>query len=263
MNPSRKLPSGLDDFACQLADAAGEKILPYFRSNLVIDLKPDETPVTAADREAEVTMRQLINQYYPNHGIFGEEYGLENSDSEFLWVLDPIDGTRAFVAGKPIFGTLIALLQDGIPIIGIIDQPFLKERWIGISGTNTTLNGNPVSTRDCPAISDAILNATSPDMFDDISGARFQTLSNMCQSTQYGGDCYGYALLASGFIDLVVESDLKPYDFCALIPVIEGAGGRICDWDGDVLNLQSSGHIIAAGNPDLADAVSDILSVKS
>ncbi len=255
-----QLPDGISGFAGALADAAGAEIVPRFRTAIDIESKADESPVTIADREAEAAMRRLINERYPGHGIIGEEYGSENAEAEFVWVLDPVDGTRAFIAGKPIFGTLIALLQGGRPVLGVIDQPVLRERWIGIAGEQTTLNGAPVTTRDCPVLSDALLNSTSPDMFDAEALSRFQALSAECGSTQYGGDCYGYALLAGGHIDLVVETDLKPYDFCALIPVVEGAGGRMCDWRGEALSLDSAGDVIAAGDPALADAAADILS---
>ena len=257
------LPDDLTDFACVLADIARENITPLFRSNISIDTKSDKSPVTLADREAEGAMRRLINRQYPNHGIIGEEYGDENISSDFVWVLDPIDGTRAFIAGKPTFGTLISLLYRNQPVIGIIDQPILKERWVGLAKIGTTLNGAPINTRSCPALSDAILNTTSPDIFDQSSLKTFNKLSNQCKSTLYGGDCYGYGLVACGLIDLVVESDLKPYDFCALIPVVEAAGGRMVDWSGDELSIQSSGKIIAAGDPGLSDVVSDILSSNS
>lgn len=253
----------LTSFACALLDVAREKIVPLFRSDMSVDTKSDNSPVTRADREAEGAMRQIINRQHPSHGIIGEEYGDENITSDFVWVLDPIDGTRAFIAGKPTFGILISLLYQNHPVIGLIDQPILRERWIGLAGIGTTFNGTPVRTRPCPALCDAILNTTSPEIFDQISLTKFNALSNECNFTQYGGDCYGYGLLACGLIDLVVECDLKPYDFCALIPVVEAAGGRVIDWNGDDLDVQSKGKVIAAGDPSLSDVVSDILSSNS
>lgn len=247
-------------FAASLADAARPKIAPRFRAGVDIVSKDDDSPVTIADREAEAEMRRLIEASWPEHGIIGEEYGREREDADFVWVLDPVDGTRAFIAGKPMFGTLIALMHEGRPVLGVIDQPVLEERWIGGDGHQTTLNGEPVQTRQCPVLSEALLNATSPDMFPPLDKEGFDRLAEQTGSVQYGGDCYGYALLASGHIDLVVESDLKTHDFCALIPVVENAGGRMCDWQGDDLTAGSDGRVIAAGDPGLADAAAEILS---
>jgi inositol-phosphate phosphatase/L-galactose 1-phosphate phosphatase/histidinol-phosphatase len=245
----------LDSFlslANELADAAGDAIRPYFRTALAIDDKADLSPVTVADRAAERAMRRMIGARFPAHGIIGEEYGRERDDAEFVWVLDPIDGTKSFISGVPLFGTLIALAQHGRPILGIIDQPISRERWIGAEGRRTTLNGKPVKTRACRSLEDATLYATAPDMFGKRDAAGFARLRRRVALARFGADCYAYALLASGFIDLVAEADLKPYDFCALAPVIEGSGGTITDWRGKPLDLHSDGRVLAAGDKRLA-----------
>lgn len=257
---TEECPREFIDFATKLADAARPIVKRYFRSPLTIDRKSDDTPVTVADRDAESAMRTLIEQRYPAHGIIGEEHGSRADEAEFVWVLDPIDGTKAFIAGKPMFGTLIALVQDGVPILGIIDQPVLGERWIGARGVETSFNGAPVRTRMCSGIEQAILNTTSPDLFNGEDAVRFGRMRKSVWQTQYGGDCYAYGLLASGFLDFVVEADLKPFDFSALIPVVTGAGGAVSDWNGQAINLASDGRIIATGNPALLPVAIEILN---
>jgi histidinol-phosphatase len=231
-----------------LADAAGAVARRYFRQTLAVDAKPDRTPVTIADREAEAAMRRLIAVSFPAHGIVGEEEGRVRDDAEYVWVLDPIDGTKNFISGIPLWGTLIALARHGRPVLGVIDQPVLGERWLGVAGQATTLNGAPVRSRACATLAAATLYATSPDMFAGADAARFRRLKEAVGLARFGADCYAYAQLASGFIDLVVECDLKPHDFCALVPVIEGAGGVVTDWDGRALALGSEGKIIACGD---------------
>jgi len=254
------LPQQLIDFAGTLADAVRPVIRRHFRTPVAVDSKPDATPVTIADRDAETAMRALIEARYPDHGIIGEEHGSARPDAEYCWVLDPIDGTKAFLAGKPIFGTLIALVRRGAPVLGIIDQPVLEERWLGTAGSATLFNGRPVRTRACAKLSLATLNATTPDMFAGEDAARFRALGAQTRITQYGGDCYAYGLLASGFIDLVVEAQLKPYDFAALVPVIAGAGGVVSDWRGQPMQLDSDGRIVAAGDPALLPAALEALN---
>ncbi len=253
-------PAAFVDFAGRLADASGAVLTRHFRTRFEIERKADETPVTIADREGEAAMRRLICDAYPDHGIIGEEQGAEREDAELVWILDPIDGTRAFIAGKPMFGTLIALVRDGTPILGVIDQPVLGERWIGGAGRRTTFNGAAAAVRRCGALIDAVLNTTSPDLFTGADAARFQRLSGAVAHTQYGGDCYAYGLLASGFMDLVVEADLKPHDFCALAPVVAGAGGTITDWHGGALSLSSDGRVVAAGDPALHARALEVLA---
>jgi inositol-phosphate phosphatase/L-galactose 1-phosphate phosphatase/histidinol-phosphatase len=246
--------------AGELADAAGAIIRRYFRQPIAIDDKSDLTPVTIADREAEAAMRRLIEARFPDHGIFGEEEGRTRPDAEYQWVLDPIDGTKSFISGVPLFGTLIALTCRQRPVLGIIDQPVAGERWIGASGHPSTLNGRAIRTRPCTELGRATLFTTAPELFKGAEAEAFQRLRAASKLTRYGTDCYAYALVATGFIDLVVESGLKPYDFCALIPVIEGAGGSVTDWQGRPLELASDGHAVAAGDARLAAAARALLA---
>lgn len=239
------------DLAQTLADAARPEIMGRFRTGIQADAKSDASPVTEADRAAERAMRRILNDAFPDHGILGEEYGSENVDAEYVWVLDPIDGTNSFVTGKPLFGTLIALCQGGVPVVGVIDAPGVNERWVGVKGQGTTLNGAPVATRACAALDQSWLYATTPDMFGGANRDAFQRLSAAAWRTVYGGDCYAYGLLASGHVDLVCEASLGTYDYCALAPVVEGAGGIITDWAGQSLTLDSDGRVLAAGDKTL------------
>ena len=234
--------------ATLLADAAGEAIRPYFRQPLAVDDKPDLSPVTIADRAAEMAMRQLIAAHFPEHGIFGEEFGREREEAEFTWVLDPIDGTKSFISGVPLFGTLIALALHGRPILGIIDQPISRERWIGAIGRPTTLNGTPIRCRPCPTLAAATVFSTSPDMFRGDDAAAHARVASAAKLVRFGADCYAYGLLALGSIDLVIEASLKPYDFSAMLPIVEGAGGVASDWRGAPLSLASDGRVVVAGD---------------
>lgn len=243
----------------RLADAAGAAIRPLFRARYAIEAKPDASPVTQADRAAEAAMRAILEAERPADGIVGEEYGIVRDGAERVWVLDPIDGTRSFIAGRPIFGTLIALMEAGRPVLGVIDQPVLRERWVGARYRPTTLNGTPVTTRVCTELVKAQLATTGPSYFAADDLARFDTVRAGVGGAIWGGDCYNYALLASGHLDLVIESGLKLYDFAALVPVVEGAGGRMCDWHGARLDSASDGHVVAAGDPTLIEVVLDAL----
>ncbi|GLT86189.1 hypothetical protein SLE2022_043450 [Rubroshorea leprosula] len=252
----------------KLADAAGEVIRKYFRKKVEILDKEDLSPVTIADQAAEEAMVSIILESFPSHAIFGEENGWRCKDkfADYVWVLDPIDGTKSFITGKPLFGTLIALLYRGKPILGIIDQPVLGERWIGISGRKTTLNGEEVITRSCAKLSQAYLYTTSPHLFRGDAEEAFARVRSKVKVPLYGCDCYAYALLASGFVDLVVESGLKPYDFLSLVPVIEGAGGIITDWQGHQLSWEASPdsratsfNIVAAGDKQIHQQALDAL----
>ena len=247
--------------AIAAADAAGAIIRPYFRTGLGADEKSDLSPVTQADRQAEQAMRAVIAARHPDHGILGEEFGLDHPASDWRWVLDPIDGTRAFITGRPVFGTLIALLHHGAPVLGIIDQPVTGERWTGVTGQPTTFRnplGGTVGTRDCARLRDAELSATSPAMMGD-AWPRWQALSEAARRTSWGGDCYAYGLLALGQIDIVAERDLKIWDWAALVPVVEGAGGRMVDWQGRALTPDSAGDAIAVGDARLLPAALDLL----
>ena len=237
--------------ALRLAEAARSAIRPYFRTALTATRKDDATPVTLADRAAETAMRRLIKAEFPRDAIHGEEFGAEPGTSGRTWVLDPIDGTTAFLAGRPIFGTLIALVIEGWPVLGVIDQAILGERWIGATGQPTTLNGKPARTRSCRALADAAIATTGPHYFDDHDGGHFMGLAAKTDHKRMvmGGDCYNYAMLASGHLDIVCEANLKLHDYAALVPVVEGAGGTMCDWHGDPLHAGSSGHVLALGDP--------------
>jgi inositol-phosphate phosphatase / L-galactose 1-phosphate phosphatase / histidinol-phosphatase len=237
--------------AARLADAAGAAIRPFFRADFVHEAKGDASPVTEADRAAEAAMRAILDAECPDDAIVGEEFGNKAGSSKRTWVLDPIDGTVSFMAGRPIFGTLIALLQDGFPVMGMIDQCISGERWVGVSGRPTTLNGKPVKTRACRELSEAVLASTGPQYFDNHAAEHFMALAAKTAHKRmvWGGDCYNYGLLAAGQIDLVVESGLKIHDFAALVPIVEGAGGLMCDWNGDPLHSGSAGDVIALGDP--------------
>ncbi|WP_420141440.1 histidinol-phosphatase [Sphingomonas sp.] len=236
-----------------LADAAGAAIRPFFRKAFAMEAKGDLSPVTEADRAAEAAMRAILTAERPGDGIIGEEYGSERAEAERVWVLDPIDGTRSFVAGRPIFGTLVALLEAGRPVLGVIDQPIGRERWVGARGRPTTLNGAPIRARRCPTIADAHLATTGPGYFSAESYAAFERVGAAARDTLWGGDCYNYGLLAAGHLDLVVEDGLKLYDFAALVPIVEGAGGQMTDWQGRPLDRQSEGRVVAAGDPALIE----------
>ena len=231
-----------------MADAAGALIRPYFRTALAVEDKPDLSPVTAADRAAEQAMREMIERRFPTHGILGEEFGRVREGAEFVWVLDPIDGTKSFISGVPLFGTLIALSRAGKPILGVIDQPISRERWLGAEGRATTLNGSPVRCRACAKLGAATLFATTPDMFCGADAAGFARVSAQAKLVRFGADCYAYGLVATGFVDLVLEASLKPYDFSAIVPVVEGAGGVASDWRGEPLGLASDGRVLVAGD---------------
>jgi len=241
------VPEECVTLAGALADLARPIIIAHFRTGTAISDKADASPVTEADRAAEAAMRTAIIDAFPDHGILGEEFGPENTDADYVWVLDPIDGTKAFVTGKPLFGTLIALCHQGRPIIGVIDQPILDERWLGAAGRRSTLNGAAISTR-AATLKDAWLYATSPEMFEGTAAEAFARLRLNVKHTLYGADCYAYGLLGAGHTDLVCEASLKPYDYCAHVPIIEGAGGIITDWSGGALGIASDGRVLAAGD---------------
>jgi inositol-phosphate phosphatase / L-galactose 1-phosphate phosphatase / histidinol-phosphatase len=235
-------------FAAELADASGAVIRRHFRQPLTIEDKPDSSPVTNADKETETVLRALIGRRHPGHGVIGEEYAAHQPDADYLWVIDPIDGTKSFIVGKPLFGTLIALLHKGRPILGVIDHPALGERWIGARGHPTTFNGSAVKVRPCASLKQAVLYASTPHAFEGKDLTRYERIRRTAKLTGYGADCYAYGLVASGFIDLVVETDMAPHDYLALIPVIEGAGGKVTDWAGRPLDLKSDGTVLAAGD---------------
>lgn len=236
-------------FASRLADAA--RAVTLAAAELEVEDKSGGgifDPVTAADREAELAMRRLIEAEFPDHGIAGEEHAERPGTCAYRWSLDPIDGTRSFICGLPSWTTLIALLEDGEPILGLIDAPRLEERYLG-DGKHAWLNGEPIRAGACCSLGEARLSTTDPFLFGAEEGARFQRLREAARVTRYGLDAYGYARLAAGQIDLVAESGLKPHDWHALVPVIRGAGGVIGNWQGGA-DL-SAGQILAAATPEL------------
>ena len=243
--------------ACAAADVAGAVIRPFFRAGIATDLKADRSPVTIADRTAEQAMRAVLAERFPSHGILGEEFGLDRPEAPMRWVLDPIDGTRAFITGRPTFGTLIALFQEDRPIVGIIDQPVTGERWIGTEGRATVFQGRfggVAGCRPCPALSDAELSCTSPEMFG-ADTPRWERLRRAVRRNSWGGDCYAHGLVALGQIDIVAESDMKVWDWGALVPVIEGAGGSVTDWQGQALRPDGDGRVLCVGDQALLPAI--------
>ncbi len=254
--------------AHRLADAAGEAIRPLFRGEWESERKPDRSPVTEADRAAEAAMRAILEAERGDDGILGEEYGLHNESAGRRWVLDPIDGTISFMAGRPIFGTLIALVQDGWPVLGIIDQPIARERWAGRIGGRSTFNGAPVATRSCPSLDEAVLATSSPHYFSADQAEPYMQLAGAVGGNErqgtivYGGDCYNYGLLAGGHLDIVCEAGLAIYDYAALVPIVEGAGGMMSDWQGHPLDADSDGTVIALGDPARLEDVLEAMAAS-
>jgi myo-inositol-1(or 4)-monophosphatase len=250
-------------FVDELASVSGETILPFFRTALGVEDKgrPGSfDPVTAADHAAETAMRTLIRRTFPDHGIVGEEYGKDRPDAEYVWVLDPIDGTKSFIAGMPVWGTLIALLRSGEPVFGMMNQPFMRERFSG-DGGKAQYRG-PAGTRDlrvraCAELADAILFTTSPLLMTAGERESFGRVEKRVRLSRYGGDCYAYCMLAAGHVDLVIEAGLKPYDVLPLVPIIAGSGGVITTWDGGAPH--AGGRIIAAGDKRVHTAAMEIL----
>jgi myo-inositol-1(or 4)-monophosphatase len=251
-------PSTLITFAHRLADASAETILPYFRQDTSVVNKAEQgrfDPVTDADRGAERVMRELIDAHYPDHGVFGEEFPDKPANGPLAWVLDPIDGTRGFITGLPVWGTLIGLSHEGAPALGMMNQPFTGERfWNSPDGAHFRQGDATrlMTTRKVGSLGDAILTATAPDMFKEADFARFGALSRGVRMTRFGGDCYLYCMLAMGFIDIVAESSLKPFDIAPLVPIIRAAGGMVTTWDGG--DPAQGGQIIATGDPAIHDA---------
>jgi len=239
-------------FIDELATVSGDAIKPFFRTSLGVEDKSRGgmfDPVTAADRAAELAMRTLIRKKFPAHGIIGEEFGPERSDAEFVWVLDPIDGTKSFISGMPAWGTLIALTRSGRPVFGMVHQPFIGERFSG-DGLAATYRGpagyRALMVRPCPALAEAVLYTTSPRLMNAADRAIFARVEELVRLSRYGGDCYSYCMLAAGHVDLVIETELKPHDVAALIPIISGAGGIVTTWNGKA--PESGGRIVAAGD---------------
>lgn len=245
--------------ALELADLTRSVSLRYFRNEFVTDTKSDATPVTIADRECERLMRERIRAVFPEHGIIGEEHGSEQPGASHVWVLDPIDGTKAFISGRPLFGALIALCRDGRPVLGVVDCPAVDDRWVGIEGRPTTHNDMPCCARRCGRLEDALMYSTSPYMFGGNDAEAFERLRGRVKYSLFGGDCHNYGLAASGWIDLVVEAQMSVHDWAAIVPVAEGAGARISDWQGRPLTFESDGRVIMAGDERAHSAAVDLL----
>ena len=270
------------DFAAfveRLAQVSGEVILPFFRSAIGAEDKSRGgvfDPVTEADRGAEAAMRRLIGQTFPAHGVIGEEYGLDRPDAEYVWVLDPIDGTKSFISGMPTWGTLIGLTHRGRPVYGMMSQPFTRERYYG-DGKRARLrtlapsrgdappaewSTRTLRVRPCASLAEATISTTSPALIRDPADREaFERVEAKTRLSRYGGDCYGYCALAAGFIDLVIETNLKPHDIVALAPIVEGAGGVITTWEGE--DAAKGGRIIAAGDRRVYDEALSLLMASA
>ncbi len=247
-------------FALHLADVAAEIVRTRFRQPFAVETKADTSPVTEVDRLVEAACRERVAAHRPDDGVIGEEYGPERPQAAWQWIIDPIDGTRAFMAGRPTFGTLIAAAYEGRPVLGVIDQPILRDRWVGVAGRPTYFNGAVIATRRCAVLSAAVLGTTTPELFAGDAAPVWQALQQLTASRLYGGDCTLYGALACGWLDIVVEQGLKLYDYAALVPVIEGAGGAITDWQGRPLSMSSDGRVLAVGDQRLLDQALGSLS---
>jgi histidinol phosphatase-like enzyme (inositol monophosphatase family) len=243
----------------ELAALARETVLAAYRFGIAHEIKDDGSPVTALDLAVERVLRARIEALFPEHGILGEEYGTVGAEREWLWVLDPIDGTKHFAAGLSDFGTLIALCRDGVPVIGVIDLPLLDRRCVGVAGRATRLNGREVRCRERRGLAECVLSSAGPDAFDGAPEAAFRRLRKSTAWNVYGGGCVGYASLAGGMVDICLEGNLDAFDFCALVPVIEGAGGVVSDWRGRPLRLDSGPLILAAGDRRVHEAALALL----
>ena len=250
-------------FVDTLAAVSGETIMPFFRSALTVENKKAGgfDPVTAADRAAEEAMRSLIRKAFPEHGILGEEYGSERTDSEYVWVLDPIDGTKSFISGMVAWGTLIGLMRFGEPVYGMMHQPFTRERFSGDSGAalyRGPTGNRSLNVRACTGLDDALLFTTSPLLMQEADRARFRKVEDKVKLSRYGGDCYAYCMLAAGQIDLIIETELKPHDVVPLIPIVLGAGGIITTWENGP--AQAGGRVVVAGDKRVHEAALEILN---
>lgn len=241
----------LAGFAQELADASRAILGPAGRERPVTDIKADASLVTAFDRAIEQRLREMIEARYPAHGVLGEEHGSHNPDAEFVWVLDPIDGTGPFVGGMPVYGTLIGLAQAGEPVLGVIDHPRTDDRWLGGLGLATTWNGRAVRTRRGVALADAMLTSSSPDFFDEDEWRRFRRLRGEVQWALYGGSCYAYGLMAGGRTDVAVDCNLDIHDILACAAVITAAGGIVTDWLGEPIRVGWRGRVLAAADREL------------
>ena len=253
----------LTRFAEKLADESRAILNAVAGETPDIDIKDDLSYVTATDRRVEERLRDMIESEFPDHGICGEEFGSRDLDADHVWLLDPIDGTAAFVAGIPVFGTLIGVARHGRPWIGVIDHPATNERWVGVSGESATLNGRAIGTRASRGLAPALMTNSNPDFFQPAERAAFEGLRSKVRYTQYGGSCYAYGVLASGRTDLAIDGGLEPFDIFAPAAVIEGAGGIVTDWTGAGLTLGWKDLVLAAGDRDLHAQALSLLTASA
>lgn len=253
-------PTEFIRFAQELADASRALIRSRFRRNAEVEMKPDNTPVTATDLEVETLIRGMIADRYPTHGVIGEEHPASAASADHVWVIDPIDGTRSFIAGRPVFGTLIALTVDTVPVLGVVDIPITQERWVGAKGHATLLNGKAASTRKCPATAGAILLATSPEYLDGDAARPFANVADAARFTIYDAGTQAYGLVASGHADMMIAARYGIVDYLAAVPVIEGAGGLMRDWNGAPLTLHSGDRFVAVGDAGLLPETLELLA---
>jgi len=251
------------NFVDRLAQISGETILPFFRTSLEIENKKPGgfDPVTAADRAAEAKMREEISNNFPEHGILGEEFGILLPDAEYVWVLDPIDGTKSFISGMVAWGTLIGLMRFGEPVFGMMHQPFTREHFSGDGGAahyRGPAGNRDLHVRDCASLSDAVLYTTSPLLMNKADRAKFVRVENVVKLSRYGGDCYAYCMLAAGQIDLIIETEIKPHDIVPLMPIIAGAGGIVTTWENGP--AQGGGRIVVAGDKRVHAAALKLLN---
>ncbi len=244
----------------RILDEVRELVRLRYRDGSAIQLKHDESPVTQADLQIETLLRRRLLEAFPRHGFRGEEFGLENESSRWVWAIDPIDGTRSFASGRPLFTTLVALLREGDPVLGQIDAPILDERWLGLEGQTTTLNGQPIAVRAPRALQDATLIVSRPGSFQGANRKILDRLQDACRWLFFEHDAYGYGQLARGDVDAIVERDLKPEDIAALLPIVQGAGGVMQHWDGSAPRLEGGGTLLAASCPQLANEVRALLA---
>jgi histidinol phosphatase-like enzyme (inositol monophosphatase family) len=256
---SKPDPTEFLAFAETLADHSRAMLIEAARHKPDIEIKPDASFVTTTDKAVETALRARIQQAYPDHGILGEEFPSVNTDAEFVWVLDPIDGTAPFIAGIPVYGTLISLAWNGAPWLGVIDHPVTSDRWTGVAGEFARHNGMPVKVRGCAALEQALVTCSNADFMQGPARARFDIIRKRAQYVQYGGSCFAYGVMASGRTDMAIDGGMDPFDVYAPAAVILGAGGHFCDWQGQPLSFEMDGHVLAAGDRARLDEALTIL----
>lgn len=248
------------NFANEIADVARQIVRKAAAGRRRPVAKSDSSPVTETDRAVEHSLRERIADRFPGHGVLGEEFGAENLDEEFVWVIDPIDGTKAFVGGLAVYGTLISLTRGGTPILGLIDNPVTGDRWLGLSGRATTLNGLAVRSASTSLLAEAFMANGNPEPFEEKEKFRVDRLRQSTRWCVYGGSCMAYGRVADGSIDISIDGGLDPFDYCALVPVVSGAGGCITDWQGRPLSLTSGNLCLASANEALHQQVLETLN---